>query len=104
MLMETGFLEPHGTGRGRTYTLSTAYYRNTGAKAAYLRQAGFSAIQQEQMVLSYIDMHGNIKRADVIELCHVTQDQAYKLLLRLKKRGDIDQIGTRIGAYYVRKR
>jgi ATP-dependent DNA helicase RecG len=104
MLVETGFLEPHGTGRGRTYTLSTAYYRNTGAKAAYIRQAGFSAIQQEQMVLSYIDTHGSIKRADVMELCHVTQDQAYKLLLRLKKRGDIDQIGTRKGAYYIRKR
>jgi len=103
-LVETGFLEPHGTGRGRTYTLSAAMYRQAGKKAEYIRQAGFTHIQQEQMVLNYIDKHGSIKRADVMDLCHVTQDQAYKLLLRLKKRGEIVQIGDRKGAVYERKR
>ena len=103
-LVETGFLEPHGTGRGRTYTLSAALYRKAGKKSEYIRQAGFAPIQQEQMVLNYIDKHGSIKRADVMDLCHVTQDQAYKLLLRLKKRGEIVQIGDRKGAVYERKR
>ena len=68
-LVETGFLEPHGTGRGRTYTLSAALYRNAGKKAEYIRQAGFAPIQQEQMVLNYIDSHGSIKREEAIELC-----------------------------------
>ncbi|MCG7872378.1 MAG: putative DNA binding domain-containing protein [Candidatus Thiodiazotropha lotti] len=103
-LVETGFLEPHGIGRGRTYTLSAALYRKVGKKSEYIRQAGFAPIQQEQMVLNYIDKHGSIKRADVMDLCHVTQDQAYKLLLRLKKRGEIVQIGDRKGAVYERKR
>lgn len=103
-LVETGFLEPHGTGRGRTYTLSAALYRKAGKKSEYIRQAGFAPIQQEQMVLNYIEKHGSIKRADVMELCHVTQDQAYKLLSRLKKRGEIVQIGDRKGAVYERKR
>lgn len=39
----------------------------------------------------YIDKHGSIKRGDVIDLCHVTQDQAYKLLSRLKNRCEIVQ-------------
>ncbi len=103
-LVETGFLESHGSGRGRTYTLSAALYRRAGKKAEYVRQVGFSAIQQEQMVLSYIDKHGSIKRADVMELCRITPDQAYKLLLRLKNRGEIVQIGERKGAVYERKR
>jgi ATP-dependent DNA helicase RecG len=103
-LFETGFLEPHGTGRGRTYTLSATMYQKAGKKSEYIRQAGFAPIQQEQMVLNYIDKHGSIKRADVIDLCHVTQDQAYKLLSRLKKRGEIVQIGDRKGAVYERKR
>lgn len=103
-LVETGFLEPHGTGRGRTYTLSAALYRKAGKKSEYIRQAGFAPLQQEQMVLNYIDKHGSIKRADVMDLCHVTQDQAYKLLSRLKKRGEIVQIGDRKGAVYERKR
>lgn len=103
-LVETGFLEPHGTGRGRTYTLSATLYRNAGRKAEYVRQAGFAPIQQEQMVLTYVEKHGSIKRADVMDLCHVTQDQAYKLLLRLKKQGEIVQLGERKGAVYERKR
>ncbi len=103
-LVETGFLEIHGTGRGRTYTLSAALYRKAGRKSEYIRQAGFAPIQQEQMVLNYIDKHGTMKRADVMDLCHVTQNQAYKLLSRLKKRGEIVQIGDRKGAVYKRKR
>ena len=103
-LVETGFLEPHGTGRGRTYTLSAALYRQAGKKSEYIRQSGFAPIQQEQMVLNYIDKHGSIKRADVMDLCHVTQDQAYKLLSRMKKRGEIVQIGDRKGAIYERER
>ncbi len=44
-----------------------------GSKAAFVRQAGFSRIQQEQMILSFIDAHGSIKRSEVIELCKVNQ-------------------------------
>ena len=103
-LVEAGLVEAHGASRGRTYTLSANVYRHTGQKAAYVRQAGFDPIQQEQMVLTYIDKHGTIKRADVMELCHLTKNQAYKLLARLKERGDIRQIGERKGAVYERKR
>jgi len=103
-LVEAGLIEAHGAGRGRTYTLSAAVYRATGEKAAYVRQTGFDRIQQEQMVLRYIDHHGSITRADVIELCRITPDQAYKLLNRLKKSAFIEQQGERKGAIYQRKR
>lgn len=103
-LVEAGLVEAHGTGRGRTYTLSAKMYRRAGQKAAYVRQAGFEPIQQEQMVLAYIDKHGSIKRADVMDLCRVTKDQAYKLLTRLKISSQITQIGSRKGAVYERKR
>jgi ATP-dependent DNA helicase RecG len=103
-LVESGFLEPHGTGRGRTYTLSANMYQKAGKKSEYIRQAGFAPIQQEQMVLNYIDKHGSIKRADVMDLCHLSQDQAYKLLSRLKRSEKIVQIGDRKGAIYERKR
>jgi ATP-dependent DNA helicase RecG len=99
-LVETGFLEPHGAGRGRTYTLSAKLYRHAGQKAEYVRQAGFAPIQQEQMVLSYIEKHGSIKRADVMDLCHLTKDQAAKLLKRLTRTNIIYRHGERRGAYY----
>jgi ATP-dependent DNA helicase RecG len=103
-LVEAGLVEAHGAGRGRAYTLSAKVYRQTGQKSAYVRQAGFDTIQQAQMVLAYIDKHGSIKRADVMDLCRITKDQAYKLLKRLKSGGQILQTGDRKGAIYERKR
>lgn len=102
-LTESGLIEAHGSGRGRTYTLSAKVYRQTGQKAAYIRQAGFEAIQQEHMVLSYIDKHGSIKRADVAELCHLSLPQAYHLLKRMEKQEKIQQSGKMRHASYTRK-
>ena len=44
---------------------------------------GFGPIQHEQMVLSYIRQHGQIKRAEVMNLCRLTEGQAKELLRRL---------------------
>ena len=101
-LVEAGLVEAHGTGRGRTYTLSAKVYRHSGRKAAYIRQVGFDRIQQEQMVLAYIDKHGSIKRAEVMELCRIFGPQAYHLLKRLKKQGKIHQKGEKRYAFYTR--
>lgn len=102
-LVETGFLEPHGTGRGRTYTLSAVLYRKAGKKSEYIRQVGFAPIQQDQMVLNYIDNHGSIKRADVADLCHISLFQATRLLKRLKENGMLAPVGQGKGTRYERK-
>ena len=101
-LAEAGLVEAHGGGRARAYTLSAKIYRKSRQKAAYIRQAGFDPIQQEQMVLSYIAKHGTIKRADVAELCQLSLPQAYHLLKRLKDEGKIVQHGMKRHAYYAR--
>lgn len=99
-LLEVGLIEAHGVGRGRSYTLNAGFYQQSGRKSAYVRQAGFDAIQQEQMVLKFIQGHGKIKRADAMELCRLTKDQAAKLLARLTNEGKIYKHGERRGAYY----
>ncbi|GAA3975799.1 ATP-binding protein [Allohahella marinimesophila] len=101
-LVEADMVEAHGIGKGRTYTLSAKVYQGAGEKAAYLRQAGFDAIQQEQMVLNFIDTHGTIKRADVMDLCRLDRNQAYRLLTKLKAAGQIKQVGEHKGAAYDR--
>ncbi|MBU2852762.1 ATP-binding protein [Acidithiobacillus ferriphilus] len=101
-LVETGFLEPHGIGRGRTYTLSARLYQKAGKKSEYIRQAGFAPIQQEQMVLNYIDKHGSIKRADVMDLCHLNGPQAYRLLKKLTDKDLIKKTGEKKHAAYTR--
>ncbi len=101
-LVETGFLEPHGAGRGRIYTLSARLYQKADQRAEYIRQVGFAPIQQEQMVLNYIDKNGSIKRAEVMDLCHLDRNQAYRLLVKMKQAGRIKQIGEHKGATYER--
>jgi len=86
-LTEAGLVEAHGSTRARSYTLSASLYQAVGNKAAYTRQAGFSPIQHEQMVLNYVQQHGQIKRAEVMELCRLSEGQAKDLLKRMKGSG-----------------
>lgn len=100
-LIERGLVEAHGAARGRSYTLSASLYRNAGDKAAYTRQAAFSALQNEQMILSYAWQHGQIKRADVVDLCHLSEDQASRLLNKLYKNKKLEKHGQMRWTFYT---
>ena len=94
-------VEAHGSSRGRSYMLSAAVYRAKGEEVAYTRQAGFSSLQHEQMVLGYVGHHGRIQRKDAMELCRLNKDQAFRLLVRLTAEGRLIQKGEKRGTYYV---
>ncbi|MGE5551792.1 MAG: ATP-binding protein, partial [Bacteroidota bacterium] len=79
-LVETGLVEQRGERKGRMYHLSSATYRKLGDKAAYVRQRGFEAIQQRQMILQFVDKHGSISRSEAASLCRINSTQAYRLL------------------------
>lgn len=100
-LVEAGLLQAHGNTRGRSYTLSAEVYRARGEQVAYTRQAGFSGLQHEQMVLGHVRHHGRIQRHEVIELCHLSPHQAASLLKRLKAEDKLVQHGERRWAYYT---
>lgn len=103
-LTEVGLVEAHGRGNGRTYHLSAAVYRGLGKKAAYVRQRGFEPLQQEQMVLKYVDEHGSISRSEAAELCRISEDQAYRLLQKLTQSGPIEKSGRAGRAVRYQKR
>jgi len=100
-LVEVGLVEAHGNNRSRSYTLSAALYRARGDKLAYTRQAGFSSLQHEQLVLNYVRQHGRIQRNEVMDLCRLSGEQAKSLLKRLKSTGKLAQHGERRGAFYT---
>lgn len=100
-LLEAGLVQAHGNTRNRSYTLSAELYRTKGGQVAYTRQAGFSSLQHEQMVLGHVQHHGRIQRSEVMDLCHMSRDQAAKLLKRLKAEGKLIQHGTLKGAFYT---
>lgn len=100
-LAEVGLVAAHGNTRGRSYTLSATVYSVVSDKASYTRQVGFDRIQQEQMVLSYIRQHGQIKRSEVMDLCRLSEGQAKDLLRRLMAAERISLSGRGRSALYL---
>lgn len=94
-LAELGLIEARGEKKGRLWHLSASTYRRLGEHAAYVRQRGFEPLQQEQMVLQYVETHGRITRREVEDLCKLAGPQAYRLLSRLAQHGLLEKVGTR---------
>ncbi|HSV73790.1 MAG TPA: hypothetical protein VLH79_08525 [Chthonomonadales bacterium] len=101
-LVEAGLVEERGQKKGRTWHLSAATYRLLGDKAGYVRQRGFEPLQQEQMVLQYVDKHGRIARREAAELCRIGPYQATRLLARLVEDDRLVRHGVRKTAWYER--
>ena len=80
----------------------TSIYRNTGQKAEYIRQIGFSELQNESMILSYIGKHGKVKRSEVMSLCHLDAQQAYRMMKKLIGEGKLVKNGKKRHAFYTR--
>jgi len=101
-LHERGLVEGRGEGRGRVYHLSTSVYRRFHMEAEYVRAKGFEPLQQEQMVIEYVQKHGSIRRSEAADLCRISGSQATRLLRRVaRKHPQLEQIGVRRGTRYV---
>lgn len=101
-MVERGWVQARGEGKGRSWHLSAAVYRALETPAGYVHVRGFEPLQQEQMVLQYVEAHGHITRAQAAELCSLDPGRASRLLRRLAKLGKLEQRGERRGAFYVR--
>jgi ATP-dependent DNA helicase RecG len=101
-LVEAGLVEERGQKKGRTWHLSASAYRALGDRAAYVRQRGFEPLQQEQMVLQYVEKHGRITRKEAAGLCRIGPYQATRLLNKLVREGRLLRQGTRKWAFYER--
>lgn len=100
-LVERGLVTAHGIGRSRSYTLAAQVYAQQGQRVEYTRQAGFDRLQQEQLVRGFVRQHGRIRRSDIMELCHLSGDEASRLLRRLAQEGVLDAHGQRRWRYYT---
>ena len=51
-------------------------------------------------VLAFLQEKGEVTRADVIELLHVTPPQAYRILQKLRNAGQLSLEGNGAGSRY----
>lgn len=99
-LVEAGLVEARGERKARAYHLSSATYRRLGQKAEYVRQRGFEPLQQEQMILQFVEKHGRITRKEVAELCQIGPYQASRLLAKLVRQQKIEKHGIHKSTWY----
>lgn len=100
-LRERGFVQSHGRAKGTTFTLSAHVYALLGTRSEYVRQAGFAAVQQEQMIITYVTKHGRIGRSEAMDLCQLSGDQATRMLGRLVRDGVLVAEGERRWRRYL---
>ena len=101
LLTDSGLVEAGGTGRGRYYMLGPKYYHNKNDMISYTRQKDIDSIRYEELVLQLAKQQGYVKRADVIDLLHITPPQAYRLLARLAENERLVPEGKGAGSRYV---
>jgi ATP-dependent DNA helicase RecG len=100
-MVERGWVEARGDGKGRSWHLSSALYRALQVPSGYVRVRGFERSQQETMIGQYVQAHGSVTRAEVAELCAITPDQASRVLRRLVTQGKLVRRGERRGSVYT---
>jgi ATP-dependent DNA helicase RecG len=100
-MVERGWVQARGEGKGRSWHLSAAVYRVLDAPSGYVRVHGFEPLQQEQMILQYVQVHGQITRNQAAELCGLSPDQANRVLRRLVSTGKLGQQGENKGRVYT---
>ncbi len=102
-LVYIGIVEAFGQGRGRYYMLSATYYKKTNNSVAYVRQKGIDSIRYNELVMQLLNSKGKITRKDVVDLLHITEPQAYRILTKLSKNGQIKLVGKGAGAAYIKQ-
>lgn len=99
-LSENGLTEASGTGKGRNYMLSARYYRLVKKPYEYVRIHDIDSLRHEELVMRLAKHQGQVCRADVVELLHVTPPQAFRILQKLAKAGSLVLTGRGAGAKY----
>src|SRR5699024_11778872 len=68
-LVEKGLLESRGAGRNRQFHLTARFYDLAEDRNAYVRVKGADPLQQQRMVMDYVQAYGHITRSLAASLC-----------------------------------
>lgn len=99
-LVDSGLVEAGGTGRGRYYFLGYKYYDTVNHSVGYVRNKDIDPLRHSELVLQMAKRKGYVRRADVVELLHITPSQAFRVLQRLAKEKKLVLEGRGAGAKY----
>ncbi len=100
-LLESGLVEARGSSTARSYMLSGTLYSQTGKEAGYVRQSDIDKVRYPELVMKLaVRQGGSVATRDVENLLHLHRKQAYRLLIKLVKEGDLVAVGRGGAAHY----
>ncbi len=90
--IEYGIVEVYGNNRNRTYILSPKVYSTKSKKIGYVRQVDIDETRYFELILNLAKTNEFISRADVVQLLHVDDNKAYRLLKSLTEKGQLKPV------------
>lgn len=90
--IECGIVDIYGSGRNRTYILSPKVYSTKSKRIGYVRQVDIDETRYPELIINLAKTNEFISRADVVQLLHVDNNKAYRLLKNLADQGVLEPI------------
>lgn len=91
-MIEDGLVEEIGSGKTRSFILSSRIYKQVGKEKEYVRQSGIDKIRYPEMILKLAKEQGGlITKKDVAELLHLDDHQAYRYISKLIEEGLLEK-------------
>ena len=90
--IESGLVDPFGTGRGRTYMLSHKLYQDREKTIGYVLQRDIDEARYNELIVNMAKNTDFIARADVMNLLHVSESKAYSLLKHLVRLNILEPV------------
>lgn len=86
-MVDLGYLERVGAGRGTTYRLTSRVHQALGSSMAYFKDRGLSLRRQRALVLEVVEELGSMTLEECQELCAQSPEEAKRLLDGLVEEG-----------------
>ena len=100
-LMDAGLIEALGMGARRSYLLSARAYTVQGQASRYVRQTDIDAVRYPELVMKLAHAQQSVTTSDVGELLHIGYDQAYYVVSKLVKEGQLKKQGGGRSTHYI---
>lgn len=90
--IECGIVDIYGSGRNRTYILSPKVYNTKSKRIGYVRQVDIDETRYPELIINLAKTTDFISRADVVQLLHVDDNKAYRLLKGLAEQKILEPV------------
>lgn len=87
-----GIVDIFGSGRNRTYILSPKVYSTKSKRIGYVRQVDIDETRYPELIVNLAKTNEFIARSDVVQLLHVDNNKAYRLLKGLADQGVLEPV------------